>query len=60
MKLVNGGSIAIGELSPVNNNEAVLYIEQDLTTEQKAQARANIGVASAATAIYLGDIVGRV
>lgn len=52
---------SIGELIGSNgNSEAVLYIEQDLTTEQKAQARTNIGVAVAAKAVYLGNVVGTV
>jgi len=60
-KLINyTDRITISELGGGVVNESVRYGEQELTEEQKAQARANIGVASAATAIYLGDIVGRV
>lgn len=52
--------IPISELGGNTINESVRYGEQELTEEQKAQARANIGVAPAATTIYLGDIVGTV
>ena len=41
-------------------NESVRYGEQELTDEQKAQARRNIGVVGITMAIYLGDIVGTV
>lgn len=61
MKMINGGSIALSELSNSSDpNEAVLYVEQTLTTEQKAQARSNIGVANSSTVAYLGNVVGRV
>ena len=57
-KLINGVyHTSIHELSG-SATESVLYIEQDLTTEQKAQARSNIGVASDTEVAYLGTPVG--
>lgn len=50
--------IALSRLESRSADESVLYIQQDLTAEQKAQARANIGVASADDVVYLGSIVG--
>ena len=52
--------VTISELGGGIVNESVRYGEQELTTEQKAQARRNIGVADITMAIYLGDIVGTV
>lgn len=57
-KLINGVyHTSIHELGG-GATESVLYIEQDLTTEQKAQARTNIGVAGATEVAYLGTPVG--
>ena len=57
-KLINGVyHTSIHELGG-GATESVLYIEQDLTTEQKAQARTNIGVASDTEVAYLGTPVG--
>lgn len=58
-QLINGVyHTSISDLGPGGSSEAVLYTEQDLTTEQKAQARTNIGVAGAAEVAYLGSVVG--
>lgn len=58
-KLISGVyHTSIHELGGDSPSEAVLYVEQDLTTEQKAQARTNIGVAGAAEVAYLGSVVG--
>lgn len=58
-KLINGVyHTSIHELGGGGATESVLYIEQDLTTEQKAQARTNIGVAGDTEVAYLGTPVG--
>lgn len=49
---------AISELGGGQVNESVRYGEQELTSEQKAQARTNIGVAGASEVAYLGTPVG--
>lgn len=40
------------------STESVLYVEQELTATQQAQARTNIGVAGATEVAYLGSTVG--
>ena len=58
-QLINDTNIvALSELGGGQVNESVRYGEQELTTEQKAQARANIGVVGESEAVYLGNIVG--
>ena len=58
-RLINGVyHTSISDLGGGGSSEAVLYTEQDLTTEQKAQARTNIGVAGASEVVYLGSVVG--
>ena len=58
-QLINGVyHTSISDLGGGGSSEAVLYTEQDLTTEQKAQARTNIGVAGASEVVYLGSVVG--
>lgn len=52
---------SISSLRPTEDaTEDVLYVEQELSPTQQAQARRNIGVAGASEVAYLGDIVGKV
>lgn len=61
MKIVNGGnSPTLSELGGETKTEAVLYVEQDLTATQQAQARRNIGVAGLTQVAYLGTPIGTV
>lgn len=61
MKVVNGGnSPTLSELGGETRTEAVLYVGQELTASQQAQARANIGVVWSGEVAYLGDVVGQV
>ena len=50
----------ISSLGGETKTEAVLYVEQDLTATQQAQARENMGVAGANQVAYLGTPIGTV
>lgn len=57
-KLINGVyHTSIHELGG-GSTESVLYVAQELTASQQAQARTNIGVAGASEVAYLGSPVG--
>jgi len=58
-KLINGVyHTSIHELGGGGPTESVLYVAQELTASQQAQARTNIGVAGASEVAYLGSPVG--
>ena len=60
-QLINGVyHTSFRELGGGGSSESVLYVEQDLTSEQQAQARTNIGVAGKTEVAYLGTAVGTV
>lgn len=60
-KVINGVyGPSLSELGGETKTEAVLYVEQDLTATQQAQARENIGVAGLAQVAYLGTPIGTV
>ena len=55
-KLINEMErVPIRALSGETRTEAVLYVEQELTAIQRAQARKNIKVASISEVAYLGS-----
>ena len=57
LKTINGESIVGSGDIPAGDSNAVRYVSQSLTADQKTQARTNIGAPSASAVCFIGEVV---